>query len=280
MNWIANSRLVLPAWMILLLALAGCASRPLVVEATPTPAVAQFCTMQVDGRFVKDDAGKAMILHGAQLPTLADMAASDRKPEQRLKELAAAGAKAVRILVRENEMTPTFVPAILSPFIDQANALGMLVIIAYDNDTDFSSNSKINDVAEKAEDWLRLAMTYLLKSPGVWYEPFNVPPVESPKWVSISQRMVDVVRGYGAQTVMLIGEPVWLKAGGELLKGGNVAYSVASLDGYPIDTAPFVLQPYDGSAAPAVQSGQVWTMSPEAQAGALAPLWKTSVSCR
>jgi hypothetical protein len=229
---------------------------------------------------VKDEAGQVMIVHGAQLPTLADMAASDRKPDQRLKELAAAGAKAVRILVRESEMTPTFVPAILSPFVDQANALGMLVIIAYDNSTDFSSNSKINDVAEKAEDWLRLAMTYLLKSPGVWYEPFNAPPVESPKWVSISQRMVDVVRGYGAQTVMLIGEPVWLKTGGELLKGGNVAYSVAALDGYPVDAAPFVLQPYAGNDAPAVQSAQVWTLSPESQAGARSPLWKSSMSCR
>lgn len=263
-----------------MIVLSGCASRPLTVQATPTPAVAQFCSLQVDGPHVKDEAGKELVLHGAQLPTLTEMNESDRKPEQHLKELAAAGAKAVRILVRENEMTPTFVPAVLSPFIDQANALGMLVILAYDNDVDFSSNSKINDVAEKAEDWLRLAMTYLLKSPGIIYEPFNAPPVQSPKWSAIAQRMVDVVRGFGANTVMLIDEPVWLKDGGALLKGGNVAYSVSSLDGYPAGDAPFVVQPFDGSNVEAIQSAQAWTLAPEADAGALSSLWQSSVSCR
>ncbi len=280
MNCFAKSRLVLPACVVLLIALTGCASRPLTVQATPTPAVAQFCAMRVDGRFVKDESGKILVMHGAQLPTLTEMIESDRKPEQRLREMAAAGAKSVRILVRENEMTPTFVPAILSPFIDQANALGMLVIIGYDNESDFTSNSKINDVAEKAEDWLRLAMTYLLNSPGIWYEPFNAPPADSPKWPAIAQRMVDVVRGYGAQTVVLISEPAWLKEGGALLKGGNIAYSAASLDGYPINDAPFVAQPHAGEDAAAIQAAQAWTLAPEADAGAMSPLWKTSVSCR
>lgn len=273
-------RLALPAWIAFAMVLMGCAARPLTVRATPTPASAQFCTLQVTGRFVKDEAGKVLLMHGAQLPTLTEMIESDRKPEQRLRELAAGGAKVVRILVREHEMTPTFVPATLSPFIDQANALGLLVIIAYDNDTDFSSNSKLNDIAEKAEDWLRLAMTYLLKSPGIWYEPFATPPAQSPKWPAVAQRMVDVVRGFGANTVMLIDEPAWLKSGGVLLKGDNVAYSVASLDGYPIDAAPFVVQPFDGKHVESIQTAQVWTLAPESQAGALASLWKSSVSCR
>jgi hypothetical protein len=279
----AKRRLALPAWIVLIattVTLAGCASRPIAVEATPTPAVAQFCTMRVEGRDVKDEAGKVLVMHGAQLPTITEMEASDRKPEQRLKEIAAAGAKVVRILVRENEMTPTFVPAKVSPFIDQANELGMLVILAYDNDTDFSSSSKLNDTSEKAEDWLRLAMTYLLKSPGVMYEPFNAPPVNSPKWSAIAQRMVDVVRGFGADTVMLITEPDWLKNGGALLKGGNVAYAAASLDGYPINDAPFVVEPFDGTDAPAIQAAKVWSLAPEAQAGGLSSLWKSSVSCR
>lgn len=266
--------------MMATLMLVGCAARPLAVNATPTPALAQFCTMRVDGRFVKDEAGTTLMLHGAQLPTLTEMAESDRKPEQRLKEMAAGGAKVVRILVREHEMTPTFVPATLSPFVDQANALGILVIIAYDNNTDFSSNSKLNDIAEKAEDWLRLTMTYLLKSPGIWYEPFATPPAQSPKWPAVAQRMVDVVRGFGAQTVMLIDEPAWLKQGGALLKGNNVAYSAASFDGYPINDAPFVVQPFDGDNAQAIQAAQVWTLAAESQAGALTPFWKTSVSCR
>jgi hypothetical protein len=273
-------RLVLPACLLVFVVLTGCAARPLTVPATPTPALAQFCAMRVDGRFVKDEAGTTLVLHGAQLPTLTEMMESARKPDQRLKELAASGAKVVRILVREPEMTPTFVPAILSPFIDQANALGMLVILAYDNNTDFSSNSKLNDVAEKAEDWLRLAMTYLLKSPGIAYEPFATPPAQSPKWPTVAQRMVDVVRGFGANTLLVISEPAWLKSGGALLKGGNVAYSVTMLDGYPVDAAPFVVQPFDGSNVESMQSAQVWTLAPEASAGGLSSLWKSSVSCR
>jgi hypothetical protein len=280
MKQVVLRRLLWPAWVVLMVVLSGCAARPLTVQATPTPAVAQFCTMRVEGRSIKDEAGTALVLHGAQLPTLTEMIESDRKPDQRLDELAAAGAKVVRILVREREMTPTFVPAVLSPFVDRANALGMLVIIAYDNDTDFSTRGKLNDVSEKAEDWLRLAMTYLLQSPGIVYEPFNVPPAESPKWPAIAQRMVDVVRGFGAQTVVLISEPVWLKDGGELLKGDNVAYTVASLEGYPTDDAPFVVQPYDGRDADAIQSAQAWTLAPEANAGGLSSLWQSSVSCR
>lgn len=280
MKQVVLRRLLWPAWVVLMVVLSGCAARPLTVQATPTPAVAQFCTMRVEGGSIKDVAGTALVLHGAQLPTLTEMIESDRKPDQRLDELAAAGAKVVRILVREREMTPTFVPAVLSPFVDRANALGMLVIIAYDNDTDFSTRGKLNDVSEKAEDWLRLAMTYLLQSPGIVYEPFNVPPAESPKWPAIAQRMVDVVRGFGAQTVVLISEPVWLKDGGELLKGDNVAYTVASLEGYPTDDAPFVVQPYDGRDADAIQSAQAWTLAPEANAGGLSSLWQSSVSCR
>lgn len=281
MKRIEKRRLALPAWVaVMTMVTVGCTARPLTVQATPTPAQAQFCTLHVEGGLVKDEAGKTLVLHGAQLPTLTEMNASDDKPEQRLKALAASGAKAVRILVREPEMTPTFVPATLSPFVDQANALGMLVILAYDNDVDFSSRSKINDVAEKAEDWLRLAMTYLLKSPGIVYEPFNAPPAESPKWPAVAQRMVDVVRGFGANTLVLISEPAWLKNGGAPLQGGNVMYSVASLDGYPINDAPFVVQPFDGSDVEAIQSAQVWTIAPETQAGGLSSLWKSSVACR
>lgn len=280
MNEIATRRRVLPAWLAVVVMLMGCTARPLTVQATPTPATAQFCALRVDGRSVKDEAGKTLVLHGAQLPTLTEMNDSDRKPEQRLNELAAAGAKTVRILVREPEMTPTFVPATLSPFVDRANALGMLVILAYDNNTDFSSNSKLNDVSEKAEDWLRLAMTYLLKSPGIAYEPFATPPAQSPKWPAVAQRMVDVVRGFGANTLLLIAEPAWLKNGGALLKGENVAYSVASLDGYPVNAAPFVVQPFEGSSIESIQSAQVWTLTPESQAGGLSALWKSSTSCR
>jgi hypothetical protein len=277
----AKRRLVVPAMVVwMTVVLSGCAARPLTVQATPTPATAQFCTLRVDGRFVKDESGRALVLHGVQLPTLTEMMSSDRKPDQQLKELAAAGAKVVRVLIREPEITPTFVPAVLSPFVDQANALGMLVIIAYDNDTDFSTRGRLNDVSEKAEDWLRLAMTYLLKSPGIVYEPFNVPPADSPKWPAIAQRMVDVVRGFGAQTVMLIGEPAWLKTGGELLKGDNVAYAVTALEGYPVDAAPFVVQPFDGSNIEAIQAAQAWTLAPEASAGGLSSLWQSSVSCR
>lgn len=217
-----------------------------------------FCKLHVDGRWVKDAQGNIVILHGANLPTLTDMQASERKPEDRLRQLAAAGARVVRLAVDQREITPTFVPAKVSPFVDQANALGILVILVYRNDT----KETVNTQADNAEDWLRLTLTYLLNAPGVWFEPFDT-PIDTPKWQAINQRMVDIVRGFRADNVVVIGNPTWLKDAGAAasLDGRDIVYSVESLGGQPLDAAPFVLMGFDGANMPTVRAAHVWTLT-------------------
>lgn len=258
------------------LSLCACGGRPLAVAATPTPAVPQYCTLRVEGRWVVDARGNAVILHGASLPTLAEMAHSDYDATQRLRELAAAGARVVRLPVDQSEIAPTFVPAVVSPFIDQANALGLLVILAYRNDL----GETVRKQGEAAEEWLRLALTYLRNVPGVWFEPF-AQPIATPKWRAMNQRMVDVARGFRADNVIVVNGPDWLRdAPHELLTGSNIAYAVYALDGWPLDAAPFILTGFDGTGVEAVQTAQVWSIAAEAVRPAdLAPLWRTSKPC-
>jgi len=226
---------------------------------------------------VKGARGEVVILHGAQLPTLTEMAASDRKPAWWLNALAGAGARVVRLPVDQGEITPTFVPAVVSPFIDQANAQGMLVILAYRNDL----RQTVRDQGEAAEDWLRLALTYLRNVPGVWFQPFEQ-AISTPKWQAINQRMLDVVRGFRADNVVVVHQPDWLRqAPRALLNGSNVVYSVADLSGWPLDEAPFIRAAFDGRDAPAVEAAQVWSIAAEdAPLEALAPLWQRSQTCK
>ncbi|MCS7056173.1 MAG: glycoside hydrolase family 5 protein [Thermoflexales bacterium] len=267
-------RLLLPLVGCLLCA---CSGRPLVVSATPTPVVPQYCTLRVEGRRIVDAGGRVVVLHGASLPSLAEMAQSDRDAAQRLEELAAAGARVVRLPVDQREITPTFVPAVVSPFVERANALGMLVILAYRNDL----NETVRKQGEAAEDWLRLALTYLRNAPGVWFEPL-ARPIATPKWRAMNQRMVDVARGFNADNVIVVNRPDWLqRAPREVLAGSNVVYAVPTPNGWPLDVAPFILTDFDGADLAAAQSGQVWSIASEAvRPTDLAPLWRTSRPCK
>lgn len=268
----------LNSYLLLIVLLGACTSRPFVIAATPTPEVPQYCKLRVEGRFIKDANGNTVILHGADLPTLREMDSSTRKPEQRLRELADAGARVVRLPVDRSEITPTFVPAVVSPFIDQANALDILVILVYRNDT----TETVNAQGDNTEEWLRLALTYLRNAPGVWFQPFDT-PIDTSKWQAVNQRMVDVVRGFRADNVMVIGNPTWLKNASptSALVGANIAYAVDALDGWPLDAAPFILTNFAGANPKAVQAVQVWSIASDAtQASKLAELWKSSQTCQ
>jgi hypothetical protein len=234
--------------------------------------VPQYCRLHTDGRWIKDAAGNIVVLHGAAVPTIGEMEASDRSPEHRLERLAAAGARVVRLAINDLELTPTFVPAKLSPFIDRANALGMLVIVSLRNDP----QTEVNAQADEAEDFLRLMMSYLRNAPGVWFEPVGV-PIASPKWPGIAQRVVDVARGYEADNVIVFGNPVWLRDGSGPLAGRNVVYGVDALAGWPLGAAPLLVLDYDGNGIPEIEAVQVGTITrDDDQAQALAPLWRRS----
>lgn len=282
----------------------ACTARPLVVTATPTPETPPYCKLHVAGRWVRDAEGDIVILHGADLPTLGEMKAGAENPDRHLRQLAEAGARVVRLPIAPQEITPTFVPAVISPFIEQANALGMLVILAYRNDVRDSVRNQGND----AEEWLRLMLTYLRNAPGVWLQPF-ASPIDTPKWRAINQRMVDVVRGFPADNIVVIAHPLWLKTAGaaEVLDGGDVVYAVdapngrsrdggsrddGSRDDWPLDAAPFIVTGLGGQATDeaieAVKAARVWSIAEDGAADsaadstpatALSALWKSSATC-
>ncbi len=225
---------------------------------------------------MKDARAGIVVLHGATLPSLAEMAAGDRPAEERLRALAEAGARVVRLPVDPSEITPTFVPAVVSPFIDRANALGILVILAYRNDLE----ETVRKQGEAAEEWLRLALTYLRNAPGVWFEPF-ARPVATPKWRAMNQRIVDVARGFRANNVVVVNAPDWLRdASSAPLTGSNVVYAASSLDGWPLDALPFILSDFDGTDAEAVQSAQVWSIAADDLVTPVrSALWRSSRTC-
>ncbi len=258
------------------LLLCACSGRPLAVAATPIPVVPQYCALRVEGRWVVDAGGHVVILHGASLPTLTEMAHSDRQAAQRLRDLAEAGARIVRLPVDPSEIVPTFVPAAVSPFVEQANALGMLVVLAYRNDP----GETLNQQGEAAEEWLRLVLTYLRNAPGVWLEPF-AQPIATPKWRAMNQRMVDVARGYRADNIIVVRAPDWLRDTSDApLVGDRIVYAVSSLDDWPLDVAPFILTDFDGAGVQAVQDARVWSIATEAvRPTDLAGLWRASQPC-
>jgi len=260
----------------LCVALVACGSRPLIVAATPTPEVPTYCRLTIEGRWVKRETGQTVILHGADLPTLSEMAAAGQSPESLLQMLAEAGARLIRLPIAPAEMSPRFIPAVVSPLIERANALGMLTILAYRNDL----SAKVNDQAEAAEDWLRTVLTYLRNAPGVWIQPFAF-PIATPKWRALNQRMVDVAVGLGAKNGIVVAHPDWLGEGNpRLIQGENVVYSVRSLDGLPLDAALFILTVDEPSHLPADLPTGVWSLTQPRDLSAAAPVWRRSQGCR
>ncbi len=257
------------AWLgVALVLLAGCGPvRPLVVEATPTPASPQYCALRVNGRVASDARGGTVVLHGATLPTLREMRAAGEDPAALLRALARAGAGVVRLPIDEDELTPTFVPAELSPFVDAANAQGLLVILAFRNDPSKTERKQ----AETSDDWLRLMLTYLRFSPGVWLEPYATAP-DSPKWREMAQRSVDVARGLGSPVPIVIAEPRWLLQGEPPLLGENVAYISADAQALPrYAEMPILLLALTQRSA--VPGDTTWLIAPES---ALVTLWDSS----
>ena len=209
-------------------------------RATPAAATPSFCQLRVEGNQIVDEKNRPVVLHGANLPTIAEMNASAQKPEQRLKQLAEAGAKLVRLPVDESELLPAFVPGTLVPVIESANRLGMVVVVRLRNNPE----NGINEQADETEAFMRQIMVYPVSmSSGVWLEPFDK-PVASVKERSTLQSLVDVVRGYRRELMVLISNTGWMidGSGTPLITGGNIVYGadVENMNKFPFKQAPLV----------------------------------------
>lgn len=215
-----------------------------------TGEAARFCRLRVDGPAIRDEAGRRVVLHGANLPTLTEMNAGDYKPDARLRDLAAAGARVARLRVADSEITPTFIPGPVTEFVRQANRLGLLVILARGDAIQTPPDQRVND----AERWLRLMIDHLKNDPGVWFDPADAIRDASPRRQrAIAQRLIDVARGYNAGNIIVINQPDWLADPDpdtrQLLSGDNIVYGIdiETMNRYPLDAAPFLFTRWQGS---------------------------------
>ena len=227
--------------------LAACAQPAPVIERGATPAATTratgtvpFCQLRVEGNQILDSRNRPVVLHGANLPTIAEMNASAQKPEQRLTQLAEAGAKIVRLPVDEDELLPAFVPATLIPVIETANRLGMVVVVRLRN----KPNEELNTQADEAEAFMRQLMVYPISmTSGLWLEPFDK-PLNDPKERNTVQSMVDIVRAYRRELIVLVSNSGWMLEGSgtPLITGGDIVYGadVENMNLYPLKQAPFV----------------------------------------
>lgn len=245
--------------LVALLSACG-AERPLRAPA-PTPISSEdhpLCELRVDGNRVVSPSGQPALLYGAALPSLQVMAASDYPAEERLRDLAAAGASVVRLAIDESELTPTYVPAQLQPFAQQAHALGMLVVLGWDD----TIRPPVNDTLDLAEDWIRLAVTYVSNAPGVWFELYTTTQDLSPLRARNSAlRLIDVARGFRANNIVIVNDPIWLRESDPALNaplpGAGILYGVAApaglmqagpSAGYDFARAPFIVTRWEPDA--------------------------------
>ena len=202
--------------------------------ATPKPTALPLvwqCSLKVNGNTIDTPNGRHVTLHGANLPTLTEMASSGYKADARLRDLANSNARVVRLAVDLKEVSPTFVPAEIVPFVQQANDLGMIVILSWSA----TITDPIDDMVDDAEDWVRLEITYLNNNPGVWFDLYSGTQGVTPlRQRSISQRLVDVARGFRSNNIILVNDPAWLSAAdasiNKPLSGGNIVYGLSSLN--------------------------------------------------
>lgn len=193
---------------------------------TPQPAGWQ-CELSTMGRDIITTNGKNVVLHGANVPSITAMELSGYTWDDRLRDLAAAGAQVVRLPVNFHELTPTFVPAKVLPFIQLANQRGMIVILAWNA----AITHPINNMVDDAEDWLRMEIDYMNNNNGVWFDLYaGMQGVTPARQRNIAQRLVDVARGFRSHNVIVVPDPVWFTSNdasiSKNLIGGNIVYGL------------------------------------------------------
>ncbi len=224
--------------------LAACARPPAALPNSTNG----FCRLNVVGSQVVLASGKPVTLLGASLPTLAEMAQAGETPIARIQALASAGARLVSLAIDDSELTPLYFPEKLAPVLQAANEAGIIVILSYRVRLQTANQSASNAEIDNAEDFLKLALGYVHSAPGIWFDPIleinEIPPVRRR---NVAQRMVDIVRGFRADNIMLIRQPAWFRDSDPSLSapllGGNIVYALNPAEtaaGIPPAQVPFL----------------------------------------
>lgn len=275
----------IPALFALMVASCSFAQRSAPVLPT---AVSTFCSLRVEGNRIVNNNGNTVVLHGANLPTITEIEASGLSSDQILRELANGGASIARLTIRASEVTPTFMPAKVVPFVQQAMEMNLAVILSWQNDT----TAKVDNQIDDAENFLRLAMTYLDKTRGVWFEPLRNPidtngmrrsapdPRETQR--AFAQRMIDVVRGFGGDHILVINHATWLRmedvAFNKPFAEKNVVYGVSeTLDGLDASRLPLFVVRLENASA--MNKNVIGSASSGLDAARFANVWRSSVAC-
>ena len=196
--------------------------------------------------------------------------------KDRLVESARAGARVVRLTVREPEMSPTFRAQKLLPFVTAANRLGMYVIIAFD----FALPEYDNDRFDLIEDWVREQIPIFGAMSGVMFEPIReIKQITPLRRKNVTQRLIDGLRGYRAVNLYIATEPTYLSelddALATPLSGNNIVYAVHQASEVPTGRQiPIMLLSVGTGATSAVSIALTEDLS-----SAAAEIWRTSVAC-
>lgn len=211
--------------------------------STPAPTAARTCRVASREQGLVNAGGVGVVLRGPDLPSILGMERAGQSPEQVLEEAATRGAGIVRLAVVDAEFTPTYVPLKLLPFVQKADALGVVLILSWRNDP----TVKLNKQADDAEDFLRLVVPAVRAYPNVWLDPFHDELQTPPgRQRAVAARMVDIVRGLGDLRVIVVHNAAWLDdADAEtraFLSDANVLYGTRSLRSWTrSDALPLLL---------------------------------------
>lgn len=238
--------------------------------------------LRVQANALKNARGESAVLHGVSLPSLADLSAAGLDPVQVLETHARNGAAVARLAVDDAELVPVYVPLKLLPLVERAEALNVVLVLAFRN----IPTDKLDKQIDQAEDFLRLAVPALRGHPSVWLEPLDQ-RVEAPEGRrrTIAERLIDVVRGQGDNRVLVIGDASWLASADPAinapLRQRNIVYAVRTINDWPSavgESLPrFMTVPATPSEIAAAAAAGIGTTSADT---ASSDIWKSSRGCR
>ena len=238
------SRPSLPTLLVSAVLVAACGRS----ATPPATAIGGFCKLSVAGNRVALASGQPIILLGESLPSLAEMARAGESPADRMRALAASGARLVSLAIDDTELTPLYFPESLAPVLRAANDAGVIVILSYRIRLETANRGATNPEIDNAEDFLKLALGYVNSAPGVWFDPIQeIKEIAPVRRRNVAQRMVDIIRGSRADNIIVVRQPEWFRESDPALnaplQGGNVVYALGAGDlgaGMPMDRFPFL----------------------------------------